>query len=417
MAIRPFVPFWRLCSVLTLALGLSACAAKKTGVPTLKFATWFGTTEAKQMQAIISRINLRHTGEFQVEMMTIPGDYPTKIDTMMAGKLAPDLFLLSHEYLPSYAAIGALADLDSAIRSDPKIDLADYYPAAQDTSQWNGHYYGLPFVMMPIVLYYNKTLFDKADVPYPDGTMTWATFRDTARKLTWKEASGRTVQWGFLQYTWPPLPIWIWQNGGDVLDTTRSHPTFDDPKTVEALTFVQDLVVTDKVSPASGTVSQMGADELFKSGRIAMFFGGASDDKDQIPGMPVGTTVLPKGRQRATFAWMGHLVVSSQSKHQALAYTAWRDMLDEFHRWKIVPPRRSLAKRLDEFAPKKAYAKETILASMEYAHGIRGVVEQTDWDTFVLSTLIQPLLTGQVPAAQAAANTQAKLQRVLAVTP
>ncbi|HEY9722427.1 MAG TPA: sugar ABC transporter substrate-binding protein, partial [Oscillatoriaceae cyanobacterium] len=251
---------------------LAGCARPETGPPVIKLATWFGTDEARQMQGIIDRINKRHH-DFRVTLVTIPGgDYLTKIDTMMAGRVAPDLFLLSQEYIPSYASIGAIEDLDARIRHDKAIDLPDYYPAALQTASWHGHLYGLPITMMPVVLYYNKRLFDAAHEPYPTRDWDWARFREAAIRLTKRDAAGRYTQWGFVQADWPPLPIWIWQNGGHVMNAAGTQPTFGDPATVQALQFVQDLVVRDRVSPRASTVQQMGLDELFKSGRVAMFF-------------------------------------------------------------------------------------------------------------------------------------------------
>ncbi len=396
---------------------LSACRPAETGPPVLKLATWFGSSEAKEMAPIVAAINQRHAGEFVVELVAIPGEYLTKVDTMMAGKMAPDLFLLSQEYVASYAAIGAITDLDDRIRRDPAIDLPDYYPAALETARYNGRLYGLPFVMMPVVLYYNQALFDQAQVAYPTRDWGWATFREAARKLTRREPDGTAIQWGFLQHTWPPYLIWVWQNGGDALSADGKRPTIDDPATVEALRFMRALVVEDRVSPGAGTVMQNGANELFKSGRIAMFMGGASDDLDRVPGLRVGVAEVPHGTQRATFSWMAHLVVSPQTKHPDLAYTAWREVLEGFHGWKIVPPRRSLAKRLKDIEPRKAGAEQAILASMEYARGIRGVVEQTDWDAFMLDRLLLPMLGGQITADEAAKRTQAKLERLLEATP
>ncbi|MBI4863027.1 MAG: sugar ABC transporter substrate-binding protein [Candidatus Riflebacteria bacterium] len=399
-----------------LSLPIVGCDGEPGGPPRLRFATWFGTREAAEMAPIVAAINARNAGRFVLEMITIPDAYLTKIDTMMAGGLAPDLFLLSAEYLVSYASVGAIADLDDRIRRDPTIDLADFYPSAISASTCRGRLHSLPWVMMPIVLYFNKDLFDQAREPYPDATWDWARFAVAARALTKRDGSGRAARWGFVQHTWPPYLIWVWQNGGDVLSADGKRPTLTDPRTVEALSFLDRLVNVDGVTPSAGTVSQLGVNELFKSGRIAMFFGGSSDDHDRTPGLRVGVAELPKGRVRATFAWMGHLVVSSRTRHPDLAYVAWRELLEGFHRWKIVAPRRSLARQLERFEPRKAAARSVILASMDYSRPVRGVVEQTDWDGFVLEKLLLPVLRGEERADRAAAVTQRKLERILETT-
>ena len=100
------------------------------------------------------------------------------------------------------------------------------------------------------------------------------------------------MQWGFLQHTWPPYQIWVWQNGGDVRDA-KGRPSLTSPEAIGALKFMHKLVVEDQVSPGGGTISQNGAAEMFKGGRIAMFAGGASDDLDRVPGLEVGVAELP----------------------------------------------------------------------------------------------------------------------------
>ena len=407
----PFLTAWTLGLLFAIAGG--SCARTEGKVPTLQLATWFGSAEAREAAEIVAKVNRRHEGEFVVKMLTIPGDYLTKVDTMMAGKLAPDLFLLSQEYIPSYAKIGAIADLDARIKADKAIDLPDYYAQGLETARFEGHLYGLPWVMNPVVMYYNKTLFDAAKLAYPDNRWTWTTFQAAARRLTRRDKEGQYSQWGFLQYTWPPFSIWVWQNGGEVLNADRTAPTFDDPRTIEALDFMHPLINQDHVSPGAGTVAAMGQDELFKSGQIGMFFGGGTDDKDRTPGLAVGMAELPKGRQRATFCWMADLVISNQSKHPDLAYVAWREILDGLHHWKIVPPRRSLARQLAQIDPRKKDAKAVILASLEYARGSRGVVEQTDWETIVFDKLLNPIVSGGKSAPDAAAATQAKLEKLL----
>lgn len=400
-------------ALLLLTTATFGCRVEEPRVPVIKLATWFGSSEAREMAPIVEAINKRHADEFSLELITIPGEYLAKIDTMLAGGVPPDLFLLSQEYVPSYAAIGAIADLDARIKADTAIPLDDYYPAGLETARHDGRYFGLPWVMMPVVLYYNRTLFDQAKLPYPDRTWDWQKLREGARRLTRRDADGRATQWGFLQHTWPPYLIWVWQNGGTVLSADGKLPTLTAPETVEAVRYMRKLVVEDKVSPGAGTVAQNGASELFKAGRVAMFMGGASDDLDRTSGLSVGVAEPPHGAQRATFSWTAHLVMAKKAKHPDQTYVAFKELLDGFHRWKIVPPRRSLAKRLAELEPRKAAAAPTILAAMEYARGIHGVVEQTAWDSFVLDKLLLPVLDGRETAESATAQTQAKLERVM----
>lgn len=59
----------------------------------------------------------------------------------------------------------------------------------------NGHLYFVPIQLDAMVLYYNKTLFDKFGVDYPTDGMTWEQMMDKARKLTRTE--GDMQYYGF----------------------------------------------------------------------------------------------------------------------------------------------------------------------------------------------------------------------------
>lgn len=48
----------------------------------------------------------------------------------------------------------------------------------------SGKFYGLPFVRNNAVLYYNKDLFDKFGVDYPEDGMSWDEVIEISRKMT-----------------------------------------------------------------------------------------------------------------------------------------------------------------------------------------------------------------------------------------
>jgi multiple sugar transport system substrate-binding protein len=48
-----------------------------------------------------------------------------------------------------------------------------------------------------MVLLYNKDLFDKAGIPYPNNNWKWEDLRNAAKKLTKNNnGDGKTYQWG-----------------------------------------------------------------------------------------------------------------------------------------------------------------------------------------------------------------------------
>src|SRR5260370_18341401 len=81
-----------------------------------------------------------------------------------------------------------------------------------------GALHALPKGSPPLALAYNKTLFDRAGIPYPTDDWTWDDFLRVARALTRDtRGDGAIDQWGS-GFDWRPsvwLP-WVWAGGGAV---------------------------------------------------------------------------------------------------------------------------------------------------------------------------------------------------------
>src|SRR5207249_2083136 len=60
----------------------------------IRLATWTGVDEAKELQAVIDKINAKAT-TFEIVQEAQPADYYTKIQTNLAGGTAADLLWLS----------------------------------------------------------------------------------------------------------------------------------------------------------------------------------------------------------------------------------------------------------------------------------------------------------------------------------
>ena len=65
----------------------------------------------------------------------------------------------------------------------------------------DGKTYALPFRKDNNMIFYNKDLFDKAGVPYPEDGMTMAEYHELAAKLT--SGTGNDKVYGAHIHTWP----------------------------------------------------------------------------------------------------------------------------------------------------------------------------------------------------------------------
>ena len=119
--------------------------------------------------------------------------YWDKLQASLAGGNAPDVFVMDGPLFPDYQTRDQLLDLTPLIARDgfDTSALADL--GVKDFTAADGHIYGLPRDLSTIALYYNKTMFDAAGIPYPDGTWNWDKLVEVAQKLTTTTGGGHSV--------------------------------------------------------------------------------------------------------------------------------------------------------------------------------------------------------------------------------
>lgn len=341
-------PLFVLMSIVLLAgLILSACtpAATATTAPTAAQATAAATTAPVSNIKGTIRVGSWDSGpalepfneaikafeatypEAKVQLESVPQEYGPKLLTQFAAGTAPDVFQVGDGDVSTFAAQGVLEPLDPYITGDNPLDMGVFFPGVAAIGKVGDQTYLLTKDYSPLVLFYNKKLFDAAGVAYPTAEWTWEDMRSAAMKLT----DSSKTQWGLMiPNSWGD-PLWsrgisplIYQNGGSIISddgkTTTGH--LNSPETVAALQFYVDLFLTDKVSPTKADVESLAGTDLFQNGNVAMQWTGRWPLKDYIANtdLSFGTINLPMGKQRAnSICWAG-FAIYSQSPNKA---TAW----------------------------------------------------------------------------------------------
>lgn len=380
----------------------------------LKVATWAGAGELKEMQDIVDKLNAK-SNDYKLEIQSIPADYYKKIQTMISAKQAPDLMWLSQEYIATYAKIGALMDITSQAEKDTKVNLSNYFEGPLNTAKFQGKLYGLPWISQPVVMYYNEDMFKKAGVELPTNNWTWEQFRNAAKKLTVDTNGDKKIdQWGTVIDGWPPIHTWIWTSGGETIDA-QGNIKIDSPESIKGIDTLKKILTEDKASPSKEQAQNMGNADLFKSGKIAMFFGGAGDDLEKGVNnkFKVGMTEIPSDGTKATFSWIASTVISSQTKNKDVAYKALVDLTNATHEWKIVPPIKSGLDMITKSRPEKAYAMDVIKKSSEYARGFNNQDKQAEIDSAIWEQVYEPIINNKKSAEQAAKDAAAKIKSIM----
>src|SRR5262245_45356647 len=120
-----------------------------------------------------------------------------KLITLAAGGQPPDGTSLDNERIQSVIYRGLIKELDPYIQSDKSLNIDDFYKARLESYQQKGKTYALPIDMGSGAIYYNKDMFDKAGLKYPDPKWTWNDVRELALKLTLDAGGKRPGESGF----------------------------------------------------------------------------------------------------------------------------------------------------------------------------------------------------------------------------
>ena len=155
----------------------------------ITFLMWGSVEEKRQMEGWLEKFHKRFP-EIKVKCIHVP-EYNSKLFTMCAGGTPPDVFMVSNADLGlvyAFVKKGFLLPLDDFVNSPENREWKeDIRKEAWNVFTINGHIYAVPRAINAIVLFYNKDLFDKEGIPYPEETWDWKKLLEVARKLTKEE--------------------------------------------------------------------------------------------------------------------------------------------------------------------------------------------------------------------------------------
>lgn len=246
---------------------------KKT---TVQFASWGSESEIKILKPLLNKFE-QENPDIKIDFLHIPQNYFQKIHLLFASNTSPDVIFINNQYLPVYANAGVLEDLSD---KDSHFSYDEFYPESLMALSWNGKIYAVPRDVSTLLIFYNKDIFDRYNVPYPKKNWTMDEFLRTAQKLTHRpDVFGISFEEEPLFYL-PYLTV----NGGGF-----ESGVFENIESRSSLAFYAGLRNKYHVAPlkeesASATMAQM-----FLQEKLGMHLS--------------GRWLVPKYREEAKFDW------------------------------------------------------------------------------------------------------------------
>jgi multiple sugar transport system substrate-binding protein len=253
--------------------------------------------------------------EFKINVQTIPwAEYWTKLQAASMGGDMPDIVVMHPDEVENYAQGGKLMDLSGMFEKSEITSLSKFPQYVVEDFLVDGKYYGVPKDIGTVALVYNKDLFDKAGLAYPDDSWTWEDTLNAAAKITDKANGvyGLAAPNEGQNYYWNL----IWQNGGDLFAEDGKTSTFDSPEVIEAMNYAVSFIKKG-YSPTAADFANLKTHEYFKSGKLGMIFAGSwkMNEYLAIEGLNFDVAQLPQGKERAAICSGMAFSVAASSKN------------------------------------------------------------------------------------------------------
>ncbi len=177
---------------------------------------------------------------------------------------------------------GIIIPIQKYIDQDKTFDANTLIPQVRGYYTVAGKLYSMPFNSSNPVIYYNKTLFEKAGLDPNDPPTTWKQFEEVCKKLTIKDSKGNTVQYGFTsgligwffeEYMAVQNSLMFNNENGRVKRATKA--VFDSPAGLNIFNFWNDLIQSGVM--INGGPGWDNANGIFASQKAAMLLDSTSD--------------------------------------------------------------------------------------------------------------------------------------------
>jgi multiple sugar transport system substrate-binding protein len=211
-----------------------------------------------------------------------------------------------------------LLDLTDVLESEI-FEEKKFFNEVLNIFEYRRKQYAAPILFSPLIMFYNKKIFDECVISYPEEGWDNFSFLKKAKALTAEpDNDGVINRYGFLvtQYRnrWP---VYVLQEGGCIMDESCKKCNAGSPEVIAALKWVADMLHKHKVCPIYPHMDKNLSQSLFLNGRVAMIIDSyyslrtfLNDEK-----LNCGIAPLPKGRRDVTGLISDSLAISKKCKN------------------------------------------------------------------------------------------------------
>lgn len=284
---------------------------------------WGDFTDSDVETTLVNKFN-ESREDIQIEFQPIPGDgYGDKLMANFAAGSGCDIFLIGEGDYRMYYSQGVTESLTPYIEKDQEFDLASFNEGLINSATFDSQLHYLPKDFNPIALFYNKDMFDKYEIAYPDTTWTWDDLEAAAKVMT-NEAD---KEYGFYADAWAyATQVYLKSFGVEIgnEEATTATGYLNADETVALVTRYTDYILKDKISPSTTAAESFGGStSMFQTGQVAMMIsGGWNRSTLNKAGTNYGTAMVPIGKDdlRGEIICSASFAIYSKSKVKDAAW-------------------------------------------------------------------------------------------------
>lgn len=260
-----------------LAMGLAACggsgggasgSSSSGGVTTMTWQMWSGSEiETEALNKLSEMVTQAHPDiKLTIQTSTFP-DYWTKLAAQASGGDVGCILGVQGPRAPSIASL--MLPLDQGKLDAAGIKMSDFNSSITQALQSDGQQIAVPYDFGPLVVFYNKDLFEKAGVKTPTTTWTVDEFEAAARKLT---ADGKNG-YGFFP-TVDQFAAWTLTRSGQQPIDASGKLQINTPEMTQTFEWLQGLAKDGVIPQLPATTDTNAALNEYISGNTAMVVDG-----------------------------------------------------------------------------------------------------------------------------------------------
>ncbi|MFM7135383.1 MAG: ABC transporter substrate-binding protein, partial [Planctomycetota bacterium] len=216
-------------------------------------------------------------------------EYYTKLQTMMVGGEAPDVFYVGYERVANFASLDLMRPIDDFVEreksalaagDDRALDLDAFFPQTVSAFRFDGArvgsgpLYGIPKDFTTVGFYYNKDLFRRAGVPFPANDWTWDDYIAAARAIARLNPPGTPEAEAIVGsefVTWPfVVRTYLRTEGGETIADDLVTSRLGEPAAVAALERLRAWRHGEAGTLVPGNSKLGSGSDSFKSGKVGM---------------------------------------------------------------------------------------------------------------------------------------------------